>query len=103
MENFSPHKSRKKLPFLRSRALDLWVQNQLYLQSGTGYPYQILNEHGESIDKAESSEISITILPTCIYYISACIVTNNNQHCIPCVFLPLVMCTMQPNTPPFKS
>ena len=30
-----------------------------------GYSYQILNEHGESIDKAESSEILTKILATC--------------------------------------
>ena len=64
----------KKLPFPRSRALDLRVQKQLYLRNGTGYPYQILKEHGESIDKAESSEISKKMFAD-LYYIFACTVT----------------------------
>ena len=34
------------------------VQKQLYLRNGTGYLQQILDEHEERIDKAESSEIS---------------------------------------------
>ena len=71
----SPHVNHvKKLPFPRSRALDLRVQKQLYLRNGTGYSYQILNEHGESIDKAESSEISKKNFAD-LYYIFACTVT----------------------------
>ena len=50
----------------------------------------------------ERAICTISNFPTRIYYISVCMVTNNNQHCIPCVFLPLVICTMQPNTPLFK-
>ena len=75
IRKISPHVNHvKKLPFLRSRALDLRVQKQLYLRNGTGYPYQILNEHGESINKAESSEISKKLFAD-LYYISACTVT----------------------------
>ena len=65
----SPHVNHVKiLPFLRSRALDLRVQKQLYLRNGTGYLHQILDEHEERINKAESSEISKKIF-TNLYYI----------------------------------
>ena len=75
IRKISPHVNHvKNLPFLRSRTLDLRVQKQLYLRNGAGYPYQILNEHGESIDKAESSEISKKIFAD-LYYIFACTVT----------------------------
>ena len=74
----SPHVNHvKKLLFLGSRALDLWVQKQLYLWNGTGYPYQIWNEHRESIDKVESSKKFFADL----YYISTCTVTNDTYCC----------------------
>ena len=80
-ENFSLRISRKKLPFLRSRALDLWVQKQLYLRIGTtGYPYQILNKHGEGINKVESSEISKNILA------DLCYIFHVHCHIIMCPF-----------------
>jgi hypothetical protein len=46
----------EKLPFLGSRRSDSRVQKQLYLQNGTGYPHQILNEHGKRVDNPESKK-----------------------------------------------
>ena len=88
IRKISPHVNHvKKLPFLRSQALDLRVQKQLYLRNGTGYPYQILNEHGESIDKAESCEISKKIFAN-LYYIFACTVTYANHTGLPTTHFP---------------
>jgi hypothetical protein len=51
----------EKLPFLGSRRCDSRVQKQLYLQNGTGYPHQILNEHGKRVDNPKSGETWKTI------------------------------------------
>ena len=54
----------QKLPFLGSRRSDSREQKQLYVQNGTGYPHQIVNEHGKRVDNAKSGEISGKNLPT---------------------------------------
>ena len=60
------------MPFLGRS--DSRVQKQLYLQNGTGYPHQILNEHGKRVDNAESVEISKEIFAElCLVF--ACTVT----------------------------
>ena len=53
----------QKLPFVRCRRSDSQVQKQLYVQNGTGYPHQILNEHGKRVHNAESVKSRKTILP----------------------------------------
>ena len=54
-----------------------YIQKQLYLRNTTGYPHQILNEHGKRINNAESGEISKTFL-TDLYSFVAWMVTYYN-------------------------